>query len=163
MILTNASLTSEKIFSDGIVTTITNGNNFPYNIISSTTTSTSLPPSHPFGSYILPRTVERTNEEDYLDEEFIHPKCGICRTEITSIVTYRKNSSLTLIFQCHEDERRIDISLKAFKENELDAKKYVYSNNEWMFTEESKWQLLKPKIVLTENADKQAITKWLEN
>lgn len=97
------------------------------------------------------------------EEVFTPPKCGKCRTDVSIIQSFVKKDILIMVFTCHGEKRRVDVSLKKFKGDEADAKAYLLEQIDYLFCDEDEWQKLKPKTVKTENADKNAIERWLSN
>lgn len=97
-------------------------------------------------------------------EEITPPKCYTCGKEVESVCSYVKGNSLIVILNCHGDERRIDISLKRFKGDKVDAIEWFSDTFQWVFEEESKWRRVKPDLkVSTVHADRKIISDWLDN
>jgi hypothetical protein len=113
--------------------------------------------------YILRTTTGTTTvvSETRGEEYFQPPNCGKCRQEVTMVQSFVEQGTLIMVFFCHGEKRRVDISLKRFKNNEQDAKNYLIEQIDWLFCDEEDWRELTPKKVLTPNADRDAIRKWL--
>lgn len=107
-----------------------------------------------------PRTIAFTPTSEP-EEHFEPPHCGKCRADVSIIESFTEKGVLTMIFICHGEKRRVDISLKKFKGNEADAKGYLLEQIDSLFNEEDDWRFLQPHKVNTENADRDAIRKWL--
>jgi transcription elongation factor Elf1 len=96
--------------------------------------------------------------------EIIPPKCFQCGKEVESVCSYVKNKTLTIILRCHDDERRVDISLKRFKGDKVDAIDWFSDTFQWVFGEEAQWRKVKPEPkVATVHADRKIISDWLDN
>ena len=84
--------------------------------------------------------------------EIVPPKCFQC------------GKTLTIILRCHDDERRVDISLKRFKGDKVDAIDWFSDTFQWVFGEEAQWRKVKPEPkVATVHADRKIISDWLDN
>ncbi len=96
--------------------------------------------------------------------EIVPPKCFQCGKEVESVCSYVKNKTLTIILRCHDDERRVDISLKRFKGDKVDAIDWFSDTFQWVFGEEAQWRKVKPEPkVATVHADRKIISDWLDN
>lgn len=96
--------------------------------------------------------------------EIAPPKCFSCGREVESISMYVKNNTLVFILKCHDDERRIDVSLKRFKGDKEDAIEWFTETFQWAFDEEAKWRKVKPDLTVeTVHADRKILSDWLDN
>lgn len=126
-----------------------------------TGTSTGLPIT------IVPSTHTLTFPEPVaeVDEpELAPPKCFECGKEVQSVCTFVQKNTLVVIIKCHNEERRIDVSLKRFKGDKFDAIEWFSDTFQWVFDEESKWRRVKPdSTVSTIHADRKILSDWLDN
>jgi hypothetical protein len=97
------------------------------------------------------------------EKHFELPKCAKCGTDVEMSQTSALNNLLTVVFTCHGEKRRIDISLKQFGGNADDARKYLAAQIDTLFNDEDIWQKFKPKTVKTPDLTKDAISRWLTN
>ena len=134
----------------------TTGTSFPSTSTTVTTISTTGYPYLVGTGTILPIVYN-----DSTEEYFEPPHCGKCRTDVSITQSFIENDVLIMVFTCHGEKRRVDISLKRFKGNEEDAKAYLLEQIDTLFCEEAEWRELTPKKVLTPNADRNAIREWL--
>ncbi len=116
------------------------------------------------GATSCPYTISYNPPEVEEPEVITPPKCYVCGKEVESICSFVKKNTFIIILGCHGDERRIDISLKRFKGDKVDAIEWFSDTFQWVFCEEEKWRRVRPDLkVSTVHADRKIISDWLDN